>query len=82
MPLDGPVSEFEYVVRIGYLSAGDSPATFRLGDGVRQFEVKRGLHQIFFKVVGGGGGVELTITDPAVTLCTNDIAVGKLIPWP
>lgn len=82
MPLDGTAVEFEHVVRIGYLSSGDSPATFRLGDAVRQFEVKRGLHQIFFKVVGGGGAVELMLTDPAVTLCTNEITVGKLVPWP
>jgi hypothetical protein len=65
------------VVRIGYLSSGDSTAVFRLGPTTHRFEVHRGLHEIFFGIVGEGTSVELTIQDPTVTVCVDQIVVGN-----
>jgi hypothetical protein len=44
--------------------------------------VRPGLHQIFFVLDGAGDAVELTIQDPGVWLCTNEITVGQAVPWP
>ena len=83
LPLDRPVLNQRWVIRIGYLSGGGpSTARLRLGDGTRSFTVHPGLHQIFFVLDGGGNAVELTIQDPDVWLCTNEITVGQAVPWP
>ncbi len=78
IPLDVAVFDWPWMVRMGYLSDGDSPAALRLGNSTYEFQVKRGLHQIFFPLAGGGDAVELTVRNPAVRLCTNDIDVGLL----
>ncbi|MBL6278811.1 hypothetical protein JMF97_21870 [Micromonospora fiedleri] len=80
MPLTEPRFEWNWVVRIGYLSSADGTATLRLGDGVAQFLVRKGLNQHFFRITGGGDAVELTVTSGEVSLCTNEIAVGNLAP--
>ncbi|MGK5442695.1 hypothetical protein ACSNN7_12895 [Micromonospora sp. URMC 105] len=80
MPLTGPRDDWFWVVRIGYLSSGDSTATFRLGGKEKRFPVKTGLHQIYFEFTGGGDTAELTVADPDVTLCTNEVAVGTPTP--
>ncbi|MEH0938182.1 hypothetical protein [Micromonospora psammae] len=80
MPLSGPRDDWFWVVRIGYLSSGDTTATFRLGDTEKRFPVKTGLHQIFFEFTGGGDTAELSLADPDVTLCTNEVAVGTPTP--
>ena len=83
LPLDRPVMDQRWVVRIGYLSGGGpSTAVLRLGDGTRTFTVQTGLHQIFFVLNGGGDAVELTIQNPDMWLCTNEITVGEAVAWP
>ncbi|MGB2569190.1 hypothetical protein ACPFP2_12155 [Micromonospora citrea] len=80
MPLTGPRDDWFWVVRIGYLSSGDSTATFRFGGREKRFPVKTGLNQTFFEFTGGGDTVELSVADPDVTLCTNEVAVGSPVP--
>lgn len=80
MPLEVPVFDWPWTVRVGYFSDGDSPAAIRLGNTTYEFRVRRGLHQIFLPLAGGGDAVELTVRDPAVKLCTNDIEVGRVVP--
>ena len=80
MPLSTPVFEWPWVARVGYLSSGDAPAVVRLGDGERRFTVHRGLHEIFFAIHGGGNAVELTVEDPTVTLCVDQIMIGNPLP--
>ncbi|MEH0846218.1 hypothetical protein V6U81_27945 [Micromonospora sp. CPCC 205711] len=80
MPLTGGRDDWFWVVRIGYLSSGDTMATFRLGDDEKRFPVKTGLHQIFFEFTGGGDTAELSIDAPEVTLCTNEVAIGTATP--
>ncbi|MEU5789062.1 hypothetical protein ABZ754_15195 [Micromonospora purpureochromogenes] len=80
MPLTGPRDDWFWVVRIGYLSSGDSTATFRFGGKEKRFAVKTGLNQIFFEFTGGGDTAELSVADPGVTLCTNEVAIGTPTP--
>ncbi|MEV6693146.1 hypothetical protein AB0M35_16905 [Micromonospora sp. NPDC051196] len=82
MPLTEPRFEWNWVVRIGYLSSADGTATLRLGDGVAQFPIRKGLNQHFFRITGGGDTVELAVTSGEVSLCTNEIAIGNLAPKP
>ncbi|MET8837609.1 hypothetical protein ABZV78_27350 [Micromonospora sp. NPDC004540] len=80
LPLTGPRDDWFWVVRIGYLSSGETTGTFRLGGKEKRFPVKTGLHQIFFEFTGGGDTVELSVDDPGVTLCTNEVAIGTPTP--
>ncbi|MEV6812107.1 hypothetical protein [Micromonospora sp. NPDC051296] len=82
MPLNEPRDEWHWVVRIGYLSSADGTATLRFGSGTAEFPVKRGLNQRFFRIIGGGDAVELTVTGGDVSLCTNEISVGNPAPKP
>ncbi|MEJ3742231.1 hypothetical protein WEI85_02875 [Actinomycetes bacterium KLBMP 9797] len=80
IPLTNAQFEWTWVIRIGYLSNGDTVGTVRFGGEQRQFDVHRGLHQIFLVMDGGGNTVELTVADPAITLCTNEVTVGTPAP--
>jgi hypothetical protein len=80
MPLDIALFDWPWMVRVGYFSDGDSSAALRLGGNTYEFQVRRGLHQIFFPLPGGGDAVQLTVRKPGVKLCTNDIDVGQLAP--
>ncbi|MTK05314.1 hypothetical protein [Micromonospora sp. CP22] len=82
MPLNEPRDDWHWVVRIGYLSSADGTATLRFGTGTATFPVKKGLNQRFFRIVGGGDAVELTVTGSDVSLCTNEIAIGNPAPRP
>ncbi|MFF0313027.1 hypothetical protein ACFYPH_00030 [Micromonospora sp. NPDC005252] len=83
IPLDKPRHHWDWVVRIGYLSSADGTAVLRFGQGSHTFPVKRGLNQRFFEITGGDGAVELTVTGgPDLTLCTNEISVGDVVPKP
>jgi hypothetical protein len=82
VPLAGTVVEYWHAVRVAYISDRDSRGTFRLGAGERSFDVRRGLNAIFLLLHGGGDRVELTVTDPAANLCTDEIEIGELVPQP
>ncbi len=83
MPLNKPLFEWHWIARIGYLSSTDGTAVLRFGNGSYTFPVKKGLNQRFFEIEGGDDdAVELTVTGPDLTLCTNEITVGNLTPKP
>jgi hypothetical protein len=82
MPLGKEVYEWLWTVRVGYLASGDSVALLRLGDATHWFQIHRGLNQIIFLMLGVGDTVELTVQDPGVSLCTNDLTVGQPVPGP
>ncbi|MGS2612917.1 hypothetical protein ACVCAH_00035 [Micromonospora sp. LZ34] len=76
-------NEWERVVRIAYISTGDSRAVLRHGGATREFQVRGGeVRQIFLLMGGGGDTLELTVTDRTVRLCTNEITLGNLVPQP
>jgi hypothetical protein len=75
------LSEWQYVVRVGYISSGDSQASLRIGKDPTGFQVYgKGVRQVFFLVDAVGDTLELTVQDPSVTMCTNDITVGVPVP--
>jgi hypothetical protein len=83
IPLAAGVQSFWHVTRIAYLSDQDTAATFRVGSGeVVKFDIHRGLNAAFLLVRGGGATVEIAITGPAATICTDEVAVGRLVPAP
>ncbi|MER5457939.1 hypothetical protein ABT008_24505 [Micromonospora sp. NPDC002389] len=82
IPLNEPRFSWHWVVRVGYLSSADGTATLRLGSGEAVFPIRKGLNQRFFRIVGGGDSVELTVTGTDMTLCTNEIAIGDPAPEP
>jgi hypothetical protein len=76
--LDGSRFEWEWAVRIAYLSPRDVTMTFGYGDATHEVPVRRGLHQYIFQIVGEGNAVRLRIEDPNVTVCVDQITVGSL----
>jgi len=80
IPLDGPVAFGGWWVRIGYLSSGDSPVTVTAGDVARDTTVRPGVHALYFE--GGPQFRSVTIGGlvDGVTLCTNDVTVGRVVP--
>ncbi len=80
LPLVKPAFAWTWFVRVGYLSTGKSTAVLRLGEATRQFDINRGLHQIYFPITGAGDAVELTANNPAVTVCVDQVTVGNLVP--
>ncbi|MCZ7417974.1 MULTISPECIES: hypothetical protein [unclassified Micromonospora] len=82
MPLNEPRQDWHWVVRIGYLSSTTGTATLRLGTGTAEFPIKKGLNQRFFRIIGGGDSVELTVRGTDISFCTNEIAIGNPAPKP
>jgi hypothetical protein len=80
IPLQGTLFDWRWAVRIGYVASGDTLATFRFGGAAQTLPVEPGRHQYFLLLEGGGSAVELTLDDPSVTLCTNEITVGNPEP--
>ncbi|WP_446323454.1 ArnT family glycosyltransferase [Actinoplanes lutulentus] len=82
IPLEGTAQDWPWWIHIGYMSSGDSTITFRMGESTHTFEARRGLSQIFFQLQAQGDAVELRANDPNVTLCTQQITVGRIGPMP
>jgi hypothetical protein len=80
MPLATTMFEWPWVVRVGYLSSGESTALLRFGAATHQFRVHGGLNQIYFVLPGKGSAVELTINDPTVAVCSDGVMVGNAHP--
>ncbi|GAA1864581.1 hypothetical protein [Asanoa iriomotensis] len=81
--LAGTVTEYWQAVRIAYLSDRETSGAFRLGAGdAVTFDVHRGLNAIFLLVHGGGSSIELAVTEPAASFCTDEIEIGELVPQP
>ncbi|MEU7908536.1 hypothetical protein [Actinoplanes sp. NPDC049118] len=80
IPLEAPASDWPWWIHVGYLSSGDSTVTFRLGEATHRFDVRRGLNQIYFQLQAEGDAVQLSVSNPKVTLCTRYLTVGKIVP--
>jgi hypothetical protein len=71
---------WEWAIRIAYIASADSPAVVYFGGTTARFQVRTGVNQIMLIVEGGGDYVDLTVLDPAVTACTNEVTVGTAKP--
>lgn len=80
--LQQDVPVWRWAIRIVYLSGGDAPAVVSFGSTVTRFQIRHGVNQIVMVVGGGGDHVNLTILDPNVTACTNEVTVGTPRPQP
>jgi hypothetical protein len=78
--LDGPVAYGGWWVRIGYLGSADSPVRITTGSVTRDTTVRAGVHALYLE--GGPQFDSITIGGlaPGVTLCTNDVTVGRAVP--
>jgi hypothetical protein len=80
IPLDGPVAYGGWWVRIGYLSSGRSTVVVRAGVASYSTVVQPGVHALFFEGGPDFDSVELSGLAPGVTLCTDDVTVGRPQP--
>lgn len=80
IPLDGPVAFGGWWVRIGYLSSGDSTVRVSAGDVTHDTNVRPGVHALYFE--GGTQFDSVTVGGlvDGVTLCTDDVTVGRVAP--
>ena len=76
VPLDGPLLERDWVLRLNYLAAADGEATVAVGDGrpVR-VPVTEGLHQVHVQLIGGGDSLVIDGVD-----CIGVSEIGLLMP--
>jgi hypothetical protein len=82
IPFTDPVPGWRWALHIGYLSSGDAAATVKYSDTSQEFTVHRGLNEIFMVVGGAATGLEITVHDPDVIVCTRDITVGNVRAQP
>lgn len=77
IPLDGPLYEWDWTLRVGYLASRPATGTVRVGFG-RTYEVpyRPGLNELFVNANGGGQDVSLRLDDPAGEVCVGDVTVG------
>jgi hypothetical protein len=73
---------WRWAIKIVYLSGGDAPAVVYFGGTTTRFQIRKGVNQIILIVGGGGESVDLTVLDPKVTACTNEVTVGTPRPQP
>jgi hypothetical protein len=80
VPLDGPVAFGGWWVRIGYIATAASPVRVTTGDSTYATTVEPGLHALY---VRGGGQFDRVLISGLVedvSLCTNDVTVGRPVP--
>jgi hypothetical protein len=82
IPLGRDVYQWNWAIRIAYLSSGDSDAYLRIGDTIRWFKIREGLREVVFLVSGGGDAVEITVQEPGVVVCTNELTIGNPVAQP
>ncbi|GAA5130555.1 hypothetical protein GCM10023339_61180 [Alloalcanivorax gelatiniphagus] len=81
-PLDGPVVEGEWWLRVSYLAEKESPVRVIVGtdDSAVTSALRPGLHQLYVQVDDGFSAVRLAGMDPSITVCVDKVEVGRLVP--
>ncbi|MDR7330838.1 hypothetical protein [Corynebacterium guangdongense] len=76
VPLDGPLLERDWVLRLNYLAAADGEASVAIGDGrPLRVPVTEGLHQVHVQLIGGGDSLVIEGVD-----CIGLSEIGLLMP--
>lgn len=79
VPLDGPLMDRDWVIRLNVLAGDDTEFAVRVGTGPSiSAETGEGLHQLH--IVAAGGGEELTVRAGEAELCLGRSEVGLLAP--
>jgi hypothetical protein len=80
VPLGGPVAYGGWWVRVGYLSSGQSPVVIKAGVASYSTVVRPGVHALYFEGGPDFESIEISGLSPGVTLCTDDVTVGRPHP--
>lgn len=82
LPLDGPVLDEAWWLRISYLAEKESPVEVLVGDrGASATSTLRpGLNQLYVRVEAGFDSILLLGIDPSITVCIDKVEVGDLVP--
>jgi hypothetical protein len=80
MPLTSELFDWQWVVKVQYLSSAPATAVIRFGDAEHRYEVKPGLHDLYFVMVAGGNSVRMAVDDPGVTVCVDRVTIGNPTP--
>ncbi|WP_309650629.1 hypothetical protein [Nocardioides sp.] len=80
VPLAGRAFEWQWWIRIGYLSSTDSPVVVSAGDTVLETEVVAGLNTLYARVDGSFDDIRIDGLAPGATMCVDIIEVGQPEP--
>ncbi|GAB3081195.1 hypothetical protein [Pedococcus soli] len=80
VPLTGPAFDWEWAVRIGYLSDTATTGTVSMGKAEQQVTFAKGLGQVFLPLEGSGTTVTISDIPPGVNFCVGDLQVGQPTP--
>ncbi len=78
--LDGPVAFGGWWVRIGYIATGASPVRVTTGDSSYSTAVRPGVHALYVRGAGQFDRVRISGLGEGVSLCTDDVTVGRPVP--
>ncbi|MFE3289670.1 hypothetical protein [Rhodococcus sp. NPDC059234] len=83
LPLDGPMSNWEWTAQLNYYASEDGriDVAMRDGDPVT-VPVRRGPNSVFVRLVGGGDRLVVRSLDPGLALCIGVGPVGVVVPEP
>ncbi|KQV69781.1 hypothetical protein ASC64_08125 [Nocardioides sp. Root122] len=80
IPLDGPVVDGTWWMRINYLAPSESPVRVVAGGASVSSVLRAGLNQLYVRVEAGFDSVLLLGIDPSLTVCVDKVEVGDLVP--
>jgi hypothetical protein len=80
VPLNGPVAFGGWWVRMGYISSGRSPVVIKAGAASYSTVLLPGVHAIYFAGGPTFDSIEISGLVPGVTMCTDDVTVGRPRP--
>jgi len=82
LPLDGPVIDGDWWLRVNYLAEQASPMTVSVGSEGESVDtaLRPGLNQLYVRVGAAFDSVLLLGIDPSITVCVDKVEVGELVP--
>lgn len=82
VPLESPLYDYVWTLRIGYLASEDSPAVVTAGEQRVAVRLRRGLHAVYVQVTGAVPAVAISGLDAGASVCTDDLRIGTPVPLP
>ena len=70
----------EVTIRLGYLASRDTGAVVGLGAGRVRVRFTAGLHELFVRLVGGGGEVTVAGLAAGTAVCIGEVDAGTPVP--
>ncbi|HXH79144.1 hypothetical protein [Nocardioides sp.] len=80
IPLTGEAFDYEWWLRIGYLSSSDSPVRITAGDSTVDTMVLAGLNDLFVRVESSFDSIQFSGLTSDATLCVDVVEVGNPEP--